>query len=525
MKNIWFETSSVPKFPALSRDLDCDACVVGGGIAGITTAYLLLQQGLSVVLIEDGEIGSSETGHTSAHLSNALDTRYHALEEIHGQDKVHLAAESHTAAISWIERTVGQEKIDCNFQRVNGYLFAPPGESIMVLEKEWGAARRAGLAVAGAPRAPWKSYDTGRCLFFPRQAQFHPLKYLSGLAARIAQLGGQIYTNTHASRIIGGENAQVLVQGGQVISAKYIVVTTNVPINDKVVMHTKQASYRSYVIAARIPNGAVAHALYWDTADPYHYVRVAKGTPEMEGDECLIIGGEDHKTGQGDQGKDSERPHKALETWARERFPEMKEILYRWSGQIIEPMDGLAFIGRNPLDKSNVFISSGSSGNGLTYGTVAGLLITDLIMKRKNPWEALYDPSRKTAAAAAEFAKENLNVLPQYLDWLTPGGVQTVQEIKPDSGAVVREGIKKVAVYRDPQGEIHAFSAVCPHLGCLVDWNSNEKTWDCPCHGSRFSSEGQVINGPANVDLKPLEEKPAQEEKKESTRRRKSKTV
>jgi Rieske Fe-S protein len=313
----------------------------------------------------------------------------------------------------------------------------------------------------------------------------------------------------------GGEDAHVETSSGYTITADSIVVATNTPVNDRVTIHTKQAPYLTYVIGARVPRGSVTRALYWDTQDPYHYVRLQNISPEDEGNtgsenrgeaardyEILIVGGEDHKTGQAD---DAERRYTRLERWARHRFPMMGEVEFRWSGQVMETIDGLAYIGRNPGDEPNVYIATGDSGMGMTHGTIAGILLTDLIMNRENEWASLYDPSRMTIQAGGEFAKENLNVMAQYTDLLTPGDIDSVDELAPGDGAVMRSGLTKVAVYRDPNGVVHEVSAVCRHLGCIVAWNSDEKTWDCPCHGSRYDAYGKVFNGPANSDLSPVE--------------------
>jgi nitrite reductase/ring-hydroxylating ferredoxin subunit len=286
----------------------------------------------------------------------------------------------------------------------------------------------------------------------------------------------------------------VTCANGATVSAKSIVVATNTPVNDLFAIHTKQAAYQTYVIGARVARGSVTKALYWDTPNPYHYVRIQDLDESFD---LLIIGGEDHKTGQAD---DADARFADLEKWSRERFP-LQEIVYRWSGEVMEPIDGLAFIGRNPLDDDNVYIATGDSGNGMTHGTIAGILISDLIAGRENEWEKLYEPSRKTLRAFPKFAKENLNVAAQFVDLVTPGDVDSVNEIKPGSGAIIRRGAFKVAAYRDEAGQVHERSAICRHLGCVVDWNSLEKTWDCPCHGSRYDALGQVIQGPANADL------------------------
>ncbi|WP_435011440.1 FAD-dependent oxidoreductase [Tundrisphaera lichenicola] len=492
----WMDTAAAPRHQSLAGDIEVDVCVVGAGIAGLTTAYLLALEGKKVAVLDDGPVGGGQTERTSAHLSNAFDDRFAELEKIHGEDGSRLAAESHTAAIDRIESIAREEGIDCDFLRVDGYLFLAPDHSPDLLEQEHDAARRAGLEVTYADRAPIGGFDTGKCLRFPAQAQFHPLKYLAGLDSAFRKRGGAIYTNTHASKIDGG---RVETKEGPVVTAEAVVVATNTPVNDLVAIHTKQAPYLTYAIGASIPAGSVENALFWDTLDAYHYIRVQPGEGDRE--DMLIVGGEDHKAGQAtDQAERWDR----LERWSRERFPEMKEVAYRWSGMVMETTDGLAFIGRNPMDKENVYIATGDSGMGLTHGTIAGILLTDLIMDRENPWEAIYEPSRKPAWGMAwkEFLVENANVAKEIAkDWLGGGDVSSAEEIGPGEGAVLRRGLKKVALYRDGNGAVHERSAVCPHLGCIVHWNGAEKTWDCPCHGSRFDPKGEVIMGPANVPL------------------------
>lgn len=484
----------------LTHDAKCDVCIVGAGIAGMSVAYSLARVGKSVVVIDDGPIGGGETSRTTAHLSNAIDDRYFEIEKQFGEKKARLAAESHTSAIARIEAIAAEEKIDCSFVRVDGYLFVAPGESREDLERELKAAHRAGLTeVARVERAPIDGYDTGAALLFPHQGQFHPLKYLEGLAHAIKRTGGRIFTRTHVSKIEGGSPARIETNSGPLVTASAVVVATNTPVNDRVAIHTKQAAYRTFVIGARVPRGSVVRALYWDTLDPYHYVRLQSVSSEHD---LLIIGGEDHKTGQED---DSNARFARLETWARERFRAIEAIEFRWSGQVMETVDGLAFIGRNPMDKDNVYIATGDSGMGMTHGTIAGILFTDLILGRKNPWAELYDPSRKIVSAASDFVRENINVAKQYTDFLTPGDIHSENDIPPGTGAIIRRGFKKLAIYRDEKGALHERSAVCPHLGCIVAWNSLENSWDCPCHGSRFDAYGKVINGPAISDLARLD--------------------
>ena len=496
--SIWMATATTPSEPRLKENIRTDVCIVGAGIAGMTTAYLLAKEGRSVVVLDDGPIGGGMTGRTTAHLTNAYDDRFVEMEKLHGEDGSRLIAQSHTAAIDKVEEICHEERINCEFERLDGYLFMPPNEQTDLLKDELAATHRAGLTnVAMVKRAPIETFETGPALRFPRQGQFHPLYYLTGLTRAIARHGGRIFTETHASKIEGGSSARVETNPGTVVRCDAIVVATNSPVNDLVAIHTKQAPYVTYVIGVQVPKGSITRALYWDTPDPYHYVRL-QNDEENDRYEILVVGGEDHKTGQANNGNER---FARIEQWTRERFPQVGAVQFRWSGQVMEPADGIAFIGRNPLDSDNVFIATGDSGQGMTHGTIAGMLLTDLLQDRKNPWEDLYSPSRVTLRAFPEYASENINVAEQFADYVTAGEIKSVDELKPGEGAIMREGMSKLAVYRDEGGALHQLSAVCRHLGCIVAWNSTEKTWDCPCHGSKYRADGRVYNGPANSDL------------------------
>jgi glycine/D-amino acid oxidase-like deaminating enzyme/nitrite reductase/ring-hydroxylating ferredoxin subunit len=493
--SLWASFEDAGSFGPLPDDDHCDVCIIGGGIAGMTTAYHLTLQGRSVILLEDGLIGSGETGRTTAHLSNAIDDRYTEIERLHGVEGARLAAESHTAAIDRIQRTITEEQIECDFDRRDGYLLLSADASPDLLRDELAAATRAGVhgmeILSTSPLSTW----TRPCLRFPNQGQFHPLKYLGGLTEAVKKKGGRVYTQTHAMSIDDGTPAQVRTESGHIVRANSVVVTTNTPVNDRVTIHTKQAAYRSYVMAAGIPRDSVPQGLYWDTEDPYHYIRLQSLDAHHD---VLIVGGEDHKTGQS---HDTVTRHDRLTEWARRYFPMIETILFQWSGQIMESVDGLGFIGRNPAGAPNIYIATGDSGMGMTHGTIAGMLLTELICGREHAWAALYDPSRMPMKAASEFARENANMAAQYVDWVTPGDVKSADDIPIGHGAVIRKGTAKAALYRDETGVVHQRSAVCPHLGCIVTWNPAEQSWDCPCHGSRFDCFGTVINGPANRNL------------------------
>jgi glycine/D-amino acid oxidase-like deaminating enzyme/nitrite reductase/ring-hydroxylating ferredoxin subunit len=506
---VWADVEA-PQFGPLTSDVTTDVCVIGAGIAGLTTAYLLAIEGKSVVVVDDGPIGGGESGRTTAHLTNAIDDRYLEIERLHGPKGAKLAYESHTAAIRLISEIVQREGIDCDFERLDGYLFLSPDEDRSLLEEELKAAHRAGfLEVDWVERLPWRGIEVGPALRFPRQGQFHIMKYLSGLANRILTHGGQIYCNTRASgEIENGPPARVQTTHGHTITADHVVVATNSPIlpgwGDNLAVHMRQSPYRTFVIGGRVPSGSVPKGLYWDTADPYHYVRLQTPSGKVgsnhAGYDILIVGGEDHKTGQAN---DADQRYTRLEEWARSHFPMLEKIDFRWSGQVQEPADGLALIGANPGDAPHIYIITGDSGMGMTHGSIGGMIITDLVMQRNNFWATLYDPARRMSrhGLAHDLVKENLNVAAQYADYVTPGDVKSVEEIAPGSGAIVRQGLSKVAVYRDPAGSLHEYAAACTHLGCIVAWNSAEKSWDCPCHGSRFDAYGRVIDGPANQDL------------------------
>lgn len=496
----------MPATNPLNDHVKCDVCVVGAGIAGLTTAYLLAKEGRDVVVVEAKEIGGGETSRTTAHLSNALDERFYELIRLFGEDGARLAAQSHGKAIDKIEEIIKDEKIDCDFVRVDGYLFATDNQQQDDMMRELEALQKIGwMDVVMRKRSPLDTLTDFPCLEYPNQAHFHVLKYLSGIASAFIDAGGRIFTQSKIEQFDTGPVVTVVSDKGHSVAANHLVVATNTPVNDMVTMHTKQAPYRTYAIGAAVRAGDVPDALYWDMEDPYHYVRLLKGKAAKEGTEeldLLIVGGEDHKTGQAEN---LSMRFDALERWMRKHFPMAKDVVYRWSGQVYEPVDGLGFIGRNPGDSDNVYIATGDSGHGMTHGTLAGMIITDQIQGRPNPWENLYDPARKNSKSIGEFLKENLNVAAQFKEFVTPGEVEDPSEVLPGTGRIMRKGLGKVAVYCDQNGVRHQCSATCTHLGCVVHWNEVESSWDCPCHGSRFDPFGKVITGPASKDLGPAE--------------------
>ena len=497
--SVWMPTASVPDFPPLSGNVETSVCIIGAGIAGVTCAYLLSKEGKDVVLIDAMGIGAGETGRTTAHFFPP-DEWYADIEHSFGPDNARLVADSFAKAVDLVESIVAEEGIDCEFERLDGYLYALPGNGFKELDQEYEAARRAGVEVESLPRVPDLSFDTGPCVRYANQAQFHPLKYLSGLAQSFVRNGGKIYCGTRAIAIDSGKDAQVVTTDKGKIRAKSVVAATNTPFNDRVVMHTKQAGYRTYVIGMRVPKGAVPRILLWDTGDPYYYVRLETAGSDAE-HEVLVVGGADHKVGQDTH---PEHRYDEIERWVRERFPMVQSVLYKWSGEVMEPADGPAYLGRNPMDNKHVYIITGDSGNGMTHCTIGAMLVSDLIMGRDNPWASFYDPARKPIHGISDFVTEQANTLAQYSDWVQGGEKESPREIAAGEGAIVRKGARMLAIYRDEDGELHALSAKCTHLGCVVHWNSAEKSWDCPCHGSRFGINGEVLHGPAASALEAI---------------------
>jgi glycine/D-amino acid oxidase-like deaminating enzyme/nitrite reductase/ring-hydroxylating ferredoxin subunit len=501
---VWQRHDKLPVYDdPIPQDLETEVCIVGAGISGLSVAYALVRDGATVTVVDDGPVGGGETGRTSAHLSCALDDRYSHLESLFGEAGARLAAQSHRAAIESIEATVAQLQIACEFRRVDGYLFArcaqlPPRDDSLApeLAHELAAATRAGLDVTETARAPLP-FATGRCLRFADQAEFQPLAYLRGLAAAITTAGGRIHTGVRVHAIEGGDAPRVQLADGSAIRAKAIVDASNASITSRYDLPLRQAAYRSYVIGFDLAPGEIPHALYWDTEDPYHYLRVVRGD---DGREILLVGGADHRTGHGDP----IAAWNALEAWAREQIPSAGPVLTRWSGQIMEPADGLGYIGA-ARGLPNVFVVSGDSGNGLTNGTIAGLLLPALIRGESHPWAALYAPTRSRHHGLGTLVQESVSSIVPYADWLGRREVSSLAEVAPGHGAVLRHGVHRIAAYRDPSGGCSLRSARCPHLNAVVRWNPVERSWDCPAHGSRFEPCGGVVNSPSAHDLQPLD--------------------
>jgi glycine/D-amino acid oxidase-like deaminating enzyme/nitrite reductase/ring-hydroxylating ferredoxin subunit len=495
-RSLWIATTPETSYPPLAGDLEVDVAIVGAGLTGLVAAWLLTEAGKRVAVLEQGRIVSGETGHTTAHVTELVDTRYHVIEQDFGREGARLVAQSNHEAIDWIDRTSSALAIACSFERVPAYLYTERARDTGLLNKELAAAARAGVPVEFVHDVPLP-FRTAGALRVARQAQFHPRDFLLPLADRIAARGGLIFEMTRMTGVTDGEPCEVETSSGT-LRARDVIVATNVPANNWAALITKVPAYRTYAIGARgappIPRG-----LYWDTDDPYHYTRTQ---PSADG-EVLIIGGEDHKTGTE---TDTLQRVESLLEYARSRFG-VERADYRWSGQIIEPVDGLPYIGLNTASE-HVYVATGYSGNGMTFATVAGQLTSDLVLGRPTPYADLYKATRvKPLAAVKDFITENID-FPKHLvrDRTTNADVQG------DNPALVAKGTGKLmaingvkyAVYRAEDGQLHSLSPICPHMHCDVAWNTAERSWDCPCHGSRFTPTGDVLNGPAVTNMAPL---------------------
>jgi glycine/D-amino acid oxidase-like deaminating enzyme/nitrite reductase/ring-hydroxylating ferredoxin subunit len=496
---LWLTRPGMPYQP-LAGDVETDVAIVGAGITGLTAAFHLLEAGRRVLILERDRIGSGETGHTTAHLTEMVDARYKDVTEDFGQDAARLVGESSRLAIDEIERLASTLAINCRFERLDGYLYTERSRDMGAIEEEAEAAGRAGLDVEMTRELPLP-FKTAGGLRIPDQAQFHPIAFLRGVAAYLATQGVTIAEQSMGREVHDGDPCRVVTDTG-VVRAKDVIVAAHVPVSNRVLLHTKITAYRSYAIAARIASAAAPRGLFWDTDDPYHYARTYSSGRST----YLIVGGEDHKTGTV---SDTEESYVRLDEYMRERYS-VNAVSHRWSGQIIEPVDGLPYIGRNALS-SHLHVATGYSGNGMTFGVLAGLMLSDQILGRANKYSDLYAATRITPlASAADYLTENLDYPVYFIaDRLTSYDTEPgrPEKLGRASGGIFTIDGEKHAIYRDVEGRLHGLSPVCTHLGCDVRWNDAERTWDCPCHGSRFAPDGRVINGPATADLasKPLQ--------------------
>jgi glycine/D-amino acid oxidase-like deaminating enzyme/nitrite reductase/ring-hydroxylating ferredoxin subunit len=493
--SVWMDTRR-PRFTKLNRNTAFDVVVVGGGITGLTAAYLLKNAGKSVVVLEKNRIGEAETGHTTAHLTYVTDLRLKSLVHSFGEDRARMVWRGHAMAVDVIEQIVEEEQIDCRFQRIPGFLHAPLAATKFDaddFEEEANLARRLGFEAQFIPSVPIFNRPGIR---FANQGRFQPLDYCADLARAIRGGGSEVFENTEMSDV--EDDPLVVTANDHRIECERLIIATHVPLMglsgliSATLLQTKLYPYSTYALGGTLPKGSVPEADFWDTSDPYYYLRF---DPREDG-EHFVFGGEDHKTGQE---SDTESRYEHLEQMLLKFLPQAK-VDHRWSGQVIETNDGLPYIGEAA---SGQFVATGLSGNGLTYGTLAGMMARDWVLARENPWRDLFSLDRtKILGGTWNYLSENVDY-PLHLvkGFLSSPEADSVNSVGKGEGKVVKIDGHRCAVSRDSDGKLSVRSAICTHMGCVVRWNGADKTWDCPCHGSRFNHDGEVIGGPAETPL------------------------
>ncbi|MBL9169488.1 MAG: FAD-dependent oxidoreductase [Verrucomicrobiales bacterium] len=494
----WLQSVRPASYPSIDQDLTVDVVVIGGGITGATAAYLFKREGYKVCLVDRATMGGCDSSRTTAHLSMVTDVRLKELVSRWGVDRAAAVWQGGQAAIGLIERIIRSGTISCEFKTVPAYLVAssasdPEAERADLLEESQ-VARDLGFSAEMMEQTPIFGRPGVK---FVDQAKFHPVKYLTGLVETIPGEGSLVAEHSEVTEICSDPMA--VVAAGHRIRCQYIVIATHTPLTGQTnllsstLFQSKLFLYNSYAVGARLPAGTACEACFWDTETPYHYLRI-----DRKGDfDYAILGGGDHKTGQLEH---TETVYHELNELLQHWLPSAK-VDHRWSGQVIETPDGLPYIGESAPRQ---FIATGFGGNGMTFGTLAAMMAVDAFHGYTNPWKDLFAPSRKASGEGLwHYLRENADY-PYYLmrDWVAGTKCGSLQQVEPGRGMIVNVGKARVAAYRDPSGALTLCSPVCPHLKCLVAWNEAERTWDCPCHGSRFSPTGDVISGPAE---KPLE--------------------
>lgn len=491
---VWSSTESSPSYPALSGNIYADVAIVGAGITGLSTAYHLSRAGKKVVILEQFQVGKGTTGSSTGNLYAPIDERLSSILSKHGEDTLRMVAESRQAAVDFIEQRVQEFNIDCEFQRVPWHLFTTleTKNQNAEVEKETEAAAKAGLSLSKNPPLSFP-FQVDTLLSLEGQAQFNPLKYVQQLATALVSEQVTIYENSQVIKVDDGNPCVVHTANGTV-TADCVVMATHSP-KGVYGVHTAMESYREYVMAVRLRGELPAPGIYWHVqSGPQYSIR-----PYREnGNNYLLVLGEPYKVGTKSEHKELLTQ---LEQYLRAHF-DVERIEFVWAAQNYKPADNLPYIGTSPME-NHTYIATGFSADGLTYGTLAGMIISDAILGKENAWANIYDPKRFTPIASAKkFAKENMTVATHLLkDYLFYGEADGVNEIQRGEGKTIKIDGEHMAAYRDEGGGLHIVSGICTHMGCVVHWNNGEKSWDCPCHGSRFSVDGKVLEGPAYADL------------------------
>ncbi|MGZ3952165.1 MAG: FAD-dependent oxidoreductase, partial [Flavisolibacter sp.] len=469
-----------------NRNNKFDVLIVGGGITGITTALQLQRSGLQCIVAEAHNLCFGTTGGTTAHLNTFFDTSYDVIEKKFDEQAAALVAKAANQALELYQSNLEECNVDCGYEQKDGYLYSQDEKQTDELKAIFEASKKVGIDVAYTDRIP-VPIEFQKAIVYHDQASVHPSRYVYALAKAFEDKGGVILQNCMVKEFKGDKELQVETSQGT-IQARYLIWATHIPPGVNL-LHFLCAPYRSYAMAVELNNDAYPDGLAYDMYDPYHYYR----TQIIDGKKFLIVGGEDHKTAHEDN---TEVCFSRLESHIRKYF-DVKEVSFKWSSQYFEPADGLAYIGHLPGNPDNVLVATGFGGNGMTYSHIAAITLTDLIMKGQSEYAKLFEPDRiKPIAGFANFVKENADVVKEFVGGhLSKEKLDSLADLAPGEAKIVRYEGKSLALYKDDGGELHAVSPVCPHAKCSVAWNTAEKSWDCPCHGSRFNADGEVLTG------------------------------
>ena len=493
--SLWVETTPATDFPALADALNVDVAVIGGGMTGITAAVLLKRAGKTVALLDAKRILRGATGYTTAKVTAGHGLIYTHLQKHFGGDGARTYAAANQAGLEQIARFVAEEQIDCDFERKPNYVYTESEDDRSSVESEAEAARKAGLPASLATDLPLP-FPTIAAVRLDDQAQFHPRKYLLPLARAIPGDGSHVFELTRVTGVAGSGPVRIRTDAGE-LTAEDVILATHLPILDRGLFFAKAHPHRSYAIAARIEAAQDPQGMYINTGTPTRSIRTAY---DEDGGLLLLLGGEGHKPGAE---PDTERRYRTLEGFGREHWG-ATEFPYHWSTQDYMPVDKVPYIGRLTRGSSHRYVATGFNKWGMAHGTAAAMILSDAILRRPNAWAHLYDANRvKPRASAAKLLKENGSVgVRFFVDRVRGAERGELADLAAGDGRLIRVKGRKTAVYRDEGGTLHALSPVCRHLGCIVGWNPAERTWDCPCHGSRYSGDGTLIQGPATEDLK-----------------------
>ena len=491
-RSFWIDTSGTTAYPALSGRVSVDVAVLGGGITGVAVAAHLKRAGMTVALVEARRLCHGTTGHTTGKLSSLHGLIYETLTSSFGQEGAHAYGEANEASIERVGALCEEYGIDCDFERTANYTYTESEGELSLIEAEVQAAKRVGLPATYTEESDLP-YPIRAAVRFDGQARFHPRKWCLGLAQVVEGDGSHVLEETRALSVQEGRPCRVRTENGE-ITADRVVVATLLPFTDRGFFFARTHPEREHVLGVRL-GGPVPHGMYITAGSPIRSIR----SHPTAGGEVVLVSGESHKTGQT---ADYRERYARLERFARERLG-ARSIDYRFSAQDFYPADQVPYIGRMRRGSDRIYAATGFKAWGMSHGVVAAMILEDQLQGRDNPWSALYSPNRlKPMASATSFIKENANVARRFVgDRLTKRRDAT--ELAPGEGAVVSDGYRQLAAYRDDQGELHTVSARCTHMACIVSWNAADKTWDCPCHGSRFGADGGVIHGPAVEPLKP----------------------